>query len=676
MATTAPLRVLYVDDSRFDRELVRDALEKEHGQFQIIEAASREEFESRLTDSRFDIVLSDFNILGFQGLQVIDAVRQRFPGVPVVIVTGTGSEEVAVEALTRGAADYVIKSPHHIQRLPVTIQAAIDRQRLAEDHDRAQLALLEREAQLRLALEAARMGTFDWDLTTGRIVWSRVHEALWGYAPGTFRGSYRECDERLHADDRAGLEAAIVAARDQRHIYRHEYRVVWPDGSSHWVAGQGQFDYDETGRPLRMRGVVADITDRKQAEEERDQLLAREKLARAAAEEAIEQLHDIQAVIDVSLTSLMLDEMLPELLIRVRRLLGADTATILLIDPAGQTLIRRASQGLEEEIAEEVRLPVGQGILGRIASTRGPAVVADLSQAPDTEAYLRTRLTSLAGCPLQVGDRLLGVLYVGTAQAHFFGGRDVHMLQLAAGRAAAGIERARLHEQERTNRQQLQTLSRQLLEAQERERRHIAQELHDELGQSLTMIKLHLQALASALATPPSRLVDSLALVDRTIQQVRTLSLDLRPSMLDDLGLVPALRWFAHRHAEGAGLEVRFHADQPQARFATAIETACFRVAQEALTNVVRHAQAQQVVIELHQDDDQVEMVIQDDGIGFEVAAAQLRATQGGSIGLLGMQERATLVGGQFDLASTPGQGTVVRVRFPLTCNAATRAGV
>jgi len=133
---TEPIRILYVDDNPHDRELVRDALEKEAGGFEVVEAASRADFEARLADGNYDLVLSDFNILGFEGLQVIDAVSVQKPGVPVLIVTGTGSEEVAVEAMRRGACDYVIKTPKHIQRLPHTIQAQLEKKRAAEASSR------------------------------------------------------------------------------------------------------------------------------------------------------------------------------------------------------------------------------------------------------------------------------------------------------------------------------------------------------------------------------------------------------------------------------------------------------------------------------------------------------------------------------------------------------------
>jgi PAS domain S-box-containing protein len=136
---TELIRILYVDDSPHDCALVRDALEREHGGFQVVEAASRDAFEVRLADGGYDLVLTDFNILGFEGLQVLDAVQTQDPHVPVIIVTRTGSEEVAAEAMKRGAADYVIKTPRHIRRLPLTIQTVIEKNRLRAEREQAEV---------------------------------------------------------------------------------------------------------------------------------------------------------------------------------------------------------------------------------------------------------------------------------------------------------------------------------------------------------------------------------------------------------------------------------------------------------------------------------------------------------------------------------------------------------
>ncbi|MCS6862427.1 MAG: PAS domain-containing protein, partial [Abditibacteriales bacterium] len=214
---------------------------------------------------------------------------------------------------------------------------------------------------------------------------------------------------------------------------------------------------------------------------------------------------------------------------------------------------------------------------------------------------------------------------------------------------------------------QLQTLSRRLLEAQEVERRRIARELHDELGQSLTAVKIILQTAQRLANVEPLAgwLDEGINVVSRTLQQVRDLSLDLRPSILDDLGLVAALRWYVDRTAQRTGLIIRFVADPVNGRLPPDVETASFRVAQEALTNVARHAHAKKVTVKVRQRDGELHLTISDDGIGFDVEAAQQRAAQGESLGLLGMQERVSLVGGRLTIQSTPQGGTTVQVVVP-----------
>jgi PAS domain S-box-containing protein len=229
------------------------------------------------------------------------------------------------------------------------------------------------------------------------------------------------------------------------------------------------------------------------------------------------------------------------------------------------------------------------------------------------------------------------------------------------------------------SRQRLQMLSRRLLKVQETERRHFARELHDEIGQALIAIEGNLQPLLELSGTNAlaPRLKESLQVVKRVREQVHDLSLNLRPSMLDDLGLVPALRWCTERQAALAGLQAEVWADpslepprlDPTSvghRLDPVIETECFRVAQEALTNVVKHAKARTVIVELTKNDEQLHVSVRDDGVGFDVASLREQALRGASLGLLSMEERATLAGGGLQYHSTPGQGTEVHAWFPL----------
>ena len=258
-------------------------------------------------------------------------------------------------------------------------------------------------------------------------------------------------------------------------------------------------------------------------------------------------------------------------------------------------------------------------------------------------------------------------------------GATDYVLKERLARLVPAVHRAMQEVKERVGRQQaeakrreysakIQVLSRRLVEVQETERRHLARELHDEIGQALTVAQMNLQALlqspgADALAP---RLNESLTAVERVLEQVDDISLNLRPSLLDDLGLEPALRWFTERQAALAGLQAEVRVDPLEQRLDPIIETQCFRIAQEALTNVVKHAKARAVTVEVSQDDEQLHLSVRDDGVGFDVASVREQAVRGASLGLLGMEERATLAGGGLQYHSTPGQGTEVHAWFPL----------
>jgi PleD family two-component response regulator len=240
VATRPAVRVLYVDDSEFDRDLVRDALEQEHGGFALTETASRQQFESALERDDYDLVLTDFNILGFTGLQVIRLVQSSKPQLPVIVVTGTGSEEVAVEAIKLGAWDYVIKSPAHIRRLPSTIHNVLARHEALLAKARADEELRDSQTRLELALAAGHMGVFDWDMSTGHILWEANHAKLFGLSPGEFDGTYARFARCVHPEDLPEIDRAMQVALDSRSEFDAEYRVVWPDGSVHWIAGRGR----------------------------------------------------------------------------------------------------------------------------------------------------------------------------------------------------------------------------------------------------------------------------------------------------------------------------------------------------------------------------------------------------------------------------------------------------
>jgi signal transduction histidine kinase len=246
-------------------------------------------------------------------------------------------------------------------------------------------------------------------------------------------------------------------------------------------------------------------------------------------------------------------------------------------------------------------------------------------------------------------------------------GRDeLGRLTLAFDLMAQALEQRELERNRASHK--LQALSHRLVEVQESERRSIARELHDEIGQSLTVAELNLHAALenSSQAALSRRLEESIQAVGKVLEQVHDLSLNLRPSMLDDLGLESALRWYTNRQASLTGLQSRFRADPLERRIDPIIETECFRVAQEALTNVVRHSRAREVAVELRRKDGHLHLSVKDDGVGFDVNKLREKAVRGASLGLLSMEERAALAGGGLEYLSSPGHGTEVHAWFPI----------
>ena len=216
----------------------------------------------------------------------------------------------------------------------------------------------------------------------------------------------------------------------------------------------------------------------------------------------------------------------------------------------------------------------------------------------------------------------------------------------------------------------LQMFSRQLIEAQEDERRRISRELHDQIGQILTAVKMNLYTVQQfcKMSEAGSYVKDNIEAVDEALRLVRDLSVDLRPPVLDDLGLATALRWYVDRYLNRTGLNVEVIIDlpDPNERFSRERETACFRIAQEALSNIARHAQASQVQVQLEKDGNVLLLTVKDDGVGFDLESLRKRAPRAATLGLVSMQERAHAAGGAIEIDSGRSRGTEVRFTLPL----------
>lgn len=410
---------------------------------------------------------------------------------PRVLREGHGAVEIRLRHFQTGEPIWMFYYLFSVRDATGTMVGWATVSRDITERKRAEVALHESEERLRLALDAAHMGTFDWDVPGNRIVWSHWHEELWGFKPGEFGGNYESFARRVHPEDMPGINAEVARCIAARAPFAHDFRVVWPDGSVHWILATGEFTFDTAGQAVRMRGTVKEITERKQAD-------------------------------------------------------------------------------------------------------------AELRQS----------------------------------------------------------------------REQLRALTARLETLQEQERTRISREIHDELGQMLTGIKMdlrwiehHLDALGADRRLNPilDRLLATTELTDATVKTVQRIAAELRPGILDKLGLGTALQFEASQFQQRSGLSCQVRLPDPEPALPPPTATALFRIFQETLTNVARHAHATAVEVDFRAEPGGCRLEVRDNGCG--IAGVNLASPT--SLGLLGMQERARLLGGEVAFTPRPGGGTVVSVRMP-----------
>lgn len=260
--TDTPIRILLVEDSLADSVLLQKELaESPFGLFSVTHVKRLEEALGQLQAQRYDAVLLDLGLPDSQGLATLERMSKQKPReIPIVVLTGLHDEALGVRALREGAEDYLVKGGSTDSMRARSVRYAIERKRVNE-------AFLASEQQLTLAVDVAQMGICELDVQTGKMTWSHHHARLFGLTPDQFDGTYDAFERCVHPDDRAGVREMVEHSLATRDGFHREFRVVWPDASEHWIEVRGKVFNDTQGRPMRVMGVVMDITHRKAAEE-------------------------------------------------------------------------------------------------------------------------------------------------------------------------------------------------------------------------------------------------------------------------------------------------------------------------------------------------------------------------------------------------------------------------
>ncbi|MDQ7976871.1 PAS domain-containing protein [Paraburkholderia sp. SARCC-3016] len=459
----------------------------------------------------------------------------------------------------------------------------------------------------------SRTGSWRWNIRSATLVWSEEHYRILGYTPAATPPDFDMIRRRIHPSDREMVRDIVRRAVEANSAFECEYRIVLPDGTIRHMFGTGRPLSYEDGRIVEYIGTTVDVSARKRTE---DLLRKSEKAFRTLAEN------------------------LPDSVVRYNRYCER-----IYVNPAFERKLHLSAR-------QVLNAPLRETWMCDIA-------------VEDYEAIVRRVLTS--GEP----DEVSGIWTVAG------GSRTYNSVRIAAERDADGeivsaiaisrdVTEAKLAEMRvEESRHLIRQLAGRSEAAREEERKHLARELHDGLAQSLLAVRMQLSVLSlefgADMPALTKRVNSIVGHVDGAIKVVRNAVTSLRPVALD-LGILPALEWLVQEFTAESGIPCKFNTDLSTVALRECETTALFRIAQEALRNIMRHARATRACLLFKREAEGLLLEIRDDGIGFD--ATKKKPT---SFGLVGIRERVLMFAGTFDLLTSPGTGTTLRIRIPAT---------
>lgn len=543
---------------------------------------------------------------------------------------------------------------------------------------RALTAQLEEErARLVAAQSVAKVGSWHTDLRTRVLTWSAETYRIFETTVADFDQTYDAFLQHVHPDDRATIDNALTASLAQTTPCTTEHRILLGDGRIKVVEERWLVEHDSDGRPTRAIGTCRDITEQK------------------AAERRIQHLNRVYAVLSETDHMIVREKDPASMLAAACRIavekglfkmawvgLPAPDGQMALAAHAGATpvTLERLTQALRATPAPRFSLA------GEAMATGTPQTYNDLVDDPRVGVWRADALAqgfrSMASLPLITQGVAVGTFNLCSDQPYAFDNDEIRLLEGLASDIAFALDvyrrdaerqltNAALRTSEARLRESLSELhdvSTRLNDVREQERARIARDIHDLLGQALTALKMDVAEVKRRIKSGHAeavdeRLTEMAALIDTSVEDVRRVAAELRPVILDDLGLVPAITAYVQDFERRGTLRCVLHTDVGDLPIAEDRATALFRILQEALTNVIRHAGATRVDITLTADIRTVGLQVRDDGRGISDAEpGRPRAT-----GLVGMRDRARLFGGSVTVSGGPGKGTTITALMPLS---------
>lgn len=597
------LKILILEDSETDAEIIQRLVKKAfaHADFKL--SANKAQYIEALKEFEPEVILADNSLPQFDAEEALEIVRKQSLITPFILITGTVSEEFAVDIIKQGADDYILKD--RLARLPAAIETAV-KKRLAEKEKQAAVQkIIEAEEKYRTLIQRISDGFIALDTNWCCVYANKKIEEMTGRALASLLGK-NIWDEFPEAYNSATYEAFHRAMETQEYVNNIDYFEpldLWQENSIY-------------PSPEGLLVFVRDITKQKKAEI------------------AIRQSEEIR-----------------------RLVMNAALDAIVCIDLNGYITVWNAQAEkmfgwAEEEVrgkdVSEIIIPVQY----RESHKKGMQHYYKTGDGPVLNKLLELTALERSGKEFPVE---LSIVPVQQRNNKFFCAfiRDITL-------------RKKAEQELRKSYEDIRELASHLQDVREEERTSMAREIHDELGQQLTGFKMDIfwlnRKLDSADKEVNDKIKSTLELIDAAIKTVRRISTDLRPSILDDLGFITAMEWQSDEFEKRSGVKVSFEKNITEIALSPKTSIALFRIYQELLTNVARHANATEVQASVYMNNEQLCLKVTDNGVGFDVKNISSKKT----LGLLGMRERTLLLQGTYDIQSTPGKGTTIVIAVPL----------
>jgi PAS domain S-box-containing protein len=490
------------------------------------------------------------------------------------------------------------------------------------DKKTAEEALRTSEERLRLAQQIAHIGSFEWNIQTGVNTWTPELETMYGLQPGTFTGTQTAFENLVHADDRASVINLVHRALKTGQPTEGEWRVVWADGSVHWITGRWQVLMNESGEAARMIGVNIDVTQRKRTEEARLEV-NRALEAQAALLQSREGLLKT-FVKNVPAAVAMLD--------RDMRYLQVSDRWCADYSLDSSKILGRSHYEIFPDLPERWKEIHRRGLEGETLRAE-----EDRWDRESGTNWSRWEIR-----PWKNRDGLPGGILI----------------------FSEDITRRKQMEEA------LSRMSRNLIESQEQERTRIGRELHDDISQRLAMLAIELEQLEENPSDARSRVQELRKQTTEISDDVQALSHELDSSKLEHLGAIRGMRSWCREFGERQGIQVEFKSPEAKISLPREIGLCLFRVLQEALHNAAKYSGVRRIEVQLREGSGEIHLLVSDLGKGFDLETAK----EGRGLGLTSMQERVRLIKGIIEIQSKPMGGTTVHVRVPLRSEHSQRA--